>query len=533
MKKLLSLIVIATITLTAIAQIQFTPERKLRYAEQIIENFYVDNVDTTKIVTEAIVAMLKTLDPHSTYTTPDETRELTEPLNGNFSGIGIRFQMINDTLYVIEAIAGGPSEKTGIIPGDRIIHCNDTLIAGVKMKNSEIMKHLRGPKGTIANLKIKRKGIPHLIDFRVTRADIPIHSIDAAYLINDTVGYISLSRFAETTTDEFRNATKHLRSQGMRHLILDLTDNGGGYMRPATEISEMFLDKGDMIVYTESPRNGTTSYIAQKRGNYRDGRLVIMVNQFSASASEILSGAIQDNDRGIIVGRRTFGKGLVQRPFPFPDGSMMRLTVSRYHTPSGRCIQKPYTDGDDQAYQRDLIDRYNAGELTNPDSIRHFPDSLKYHTLRHNRPVYGGGGIMPDKFVAIDTTYNTPYYRDLIAKGIINKYCVNYVDANRETIKRLHPTETDYIRNYTITPQQMTDLIELGKTEGLDYNETHYQRSLPILQAIVKGLIGRDIYDQTTYSKILTPYDPLFTTALQIITTPATYTNLLTNPNPQ
>ena len=530
MKKTILAIVLAGLALTSFGQmqIQFTPERKLRYAEQIIENYYVDTVDTTKVVTEAIVAMLKTLDPHSTYSSPEETRELTEPLEGNFSGIGIRFQMVNDTLYVIESVAGGPSEKMGIIPGDRIIECNDTVIAGVKMKNSGIMKVLRGPKGTIANLKVLRKGSAEPLEFRVVRDDIPIYSVDVAYMVNDSVGYISLTRFAETTTDEVKEAMKNLRKQGMRHLIFDLTDNGGGYMRPATELSEMFLDKGDMIVYTESPKNGMSEFVAERRGDFRDGRVVVMANQFSASASEILSGALQDNDRGVIVGRRTFGKGLVQRPSPFPDGSMMRLTVSRYHTPSGRCIQKPYVDGDDEAYQRDMIDRYNSGEFMNADSIHHFPDSLKFYTKRLHRPVYGGGGIMPDKFVPIDTTMYSPYYRDLIAKGVINTFCVNYVDAHRGEIKQRYATDNDYVRDFTITPELMQGVIDLGKKEGVEYNEEEYNRSRPILEAIVKGLIGRDIYEQATYSKVVSPFDPIFSEAIAIINDPQKYNSYLT-----
>lgn len=529
MKKLTIAIVLAVTAVTAWAQmqIQFTPERKLRYAEQIIENYYVDEVDTSKVVTEAIVAMLKTLDPHSTYSSPEETRELTEPLEGNFSGIGIRFQMVNDTLYVIESVAGGPSEKMGIIPGDRIIACNDTVIAGVKMKNPAIMKVLRGPKGTVANLKVLRKGSAQPLEFRVVRDDIPIYSVDMSYMINDSVGYIALSRFAEKTTDEVKDAMKKLRKQGMKHLVFDLTDNGGGYMRPATELAEMFLDKGDMIVYTESPKNGVAEYVAQTKGDFRDGRVVVMVNQFSASASEILSGALQDNDRGVIVGRRTFGKGLVQRPFPFPDGSMMRLTVSRYHTPSGRCIQKPYVDGDDEAYQRDMLDRYNSGEFTSADSVRHFPDSLKFYTKRLHRPVYGGGGIMPDRFVAIDTTMYSPYYRDLIAKGVVNNFCVNYVDGHRNEIKKQFKTDNDYVKGFTVTSGMMDALIERGKKDGVEFKEDEYQRSRPMLEAIVKGLIGRDIYEQSTYSKVVSRFDPIFTEALEIITDPAAYGSYL------
>ncbi len=523
MKKLLTVIVLAGIAVSAFAQLQFTPERKLRYAEQIIENYYVDNVDTTKIVTEAIVAMLKTLDPHSTYSSPEETKELTEPLEGNFSGIGIRFQMVNDTLYVIESVAGGPSEKMGIIPGDRIIACNDTVIAGVKKKNTDIMKVLRGPKGTVANLKVLRKGTAEPLEFRVVRDDIPIYSVEVAYMVNDSVGYIALSRFAENTTEEVKEAMNKLRGQGMRHLIFDLTDNGGGYMRPATELSEMFLDRGDMIVYTESPKNGTSEYVAETRGDFRDGRVVVMVNQYSASASEILSGALQDNDRGVIVGRRTFGKGLVQRPFPFPDGSMMRLTVSRYHTPSGRCIQKPYVDGDDEAYRLDMLNRYNSGEFMSADSIHQFPDSLKFYTKRLHRPVYGGGGIMPDKFVAIDTTMYSDYYRDLIAKGVINNFCVNYVDKNRAEIKKLYPTDNDYVKNFPVTAELMQGVIDLGTKEGVEYKAEEYEKSRPILESIVKGLIGRDIYEQATYSKVVSRFDPIFSEALEIISDPSLY----------
>ena len=281
MKKLFfSSILLLAVCLTSVGQIEFTPERKLRYAEQIIESYYVDRIDTAKVVTEAIVAMLKTLDPHSTYSSPEETRELTEPLDGNFSGIGIRFQMNNDTLYVIESVAGGPSEKVGILPGDRIISCNDTVISGVKMKNNGIMKVLRGPKGTIAALKVLRKGNPQLLEFRVERDNIPIYSVEATYMINDSVGYISVSRFAEATAEEVAEAMGKLKKKGMRHLILDLTDNGGGYMRPATDISDMFLRRGDLVVYTESPKNGTAEYITQKNGSFLDGRVVVMVNQY-------------------------------------------------------------------------------------------------------------------------------------------------------------------------------------------------------------------------------------------------------------
>lgn len=527
MKRILLTLTLASLLFTTISA-QFTPERKLRLAEQLIENYYVDDVDTAKVVQEAIIGMLKTLDPHSTYTTPEETKELTEPLNGNFSGIGIRFQMVKDTLYVIESISDGPSERLGIQAGDRIISCNDTIISGVGKKNNDILKILRGPKGTVANLKVKRNNVPELLEFRVVRDDIPIYSVDGAFMANDSVGYISISRFAESTTDEVTTAMKALRKQGMRHLIINLTDNGGGYLKQAIEVANIFLKKGDMIVYTDSKKNGKSIYDASTNGFF-NGRVVVMVNQFSASASEILSGALQDNDRGVIVGRRTFGKGLVQRPFPFPDGSMIRLTVSRYHTPSGRCIQKPYADGEDEDYQLDMLHRYESGEFNSADSI-HFADSLLYHTIRLNRPVYGGGGIMPDKFVPIDTTYYSSYYRDLVARGAMNNYSVNYVDNNRKALMDEYPNADTFISNFIVTPAIMQGLIDEGEKEGVKYNEEEFIRSKAYLEAILKGLIGRDLYDQSVYYRVVNALDPIYNAAVEIITTPAAYNSILQSP---
>lgn len=524
MKRLLLTLTLSFI-LVPFLSAQFTPERKLRLAEQLIENYYVDTIDTAKVVQEAIIGMLKTLDPHSTYTTPEETKELTEPLNGNFSGIGIRFQMVQDTLYIIESVSNGPSEKLGIQAGDRIISCNDTIISGVGKKNNDILKILRGPKGTIANLKVKRKTVPQLLEFRVVRDDIPIYSVDGAFMANDSVGYISISRFAESTTEEVKSAMKDLRKQGMRHLIINLTDNGGGYLKQAIDVANIFLKKGDMIVYTDSPKNGKSIYDATSNGNF-NGRVVVMVNQFSASASEILSGALQDNDRGVIVGRRTFGKGLVQRPFPFPDGSMIRLTVSRYHTPSGRCIQKPYADGEDENYQLDILNRYKSGEFNSADSI-HFADSLLYHTIRLQRPVYGGGGIMPDRFVPIDTTYYSPYYRDLVARGAMNNFSVNYVDKNRKELMAAYPNADSFIAGFTITPEIMQGLIDEGEKEKVTYNEEEFSRSKAYLEAILKGLIGRDLYDQSVYYRVVNTLDPIYNSAVEIITTPSLYHSIL------
>ena len=350
-----------------------SPDRKLLMAEQLIERFYVDTVNANKMVEEAIVAMLKTLDPHSTYSDPDETKELTTPLEGIFSGIGVQFNMLSDTLFVIQTTAGGPSEKVGILPGDRIVQAGDSVIAGRKLPNSRIIKILRGPKGSEVTLKVLRKGSAEPILFNVTRDDIPIYSVDAAYMATPTTGYIRISRFAEATDKKFAQAVEKLKKEGMTDLIVDLEDNTGGYLQAATNLASHFLDKGDLVVYTESPKIPGAEFRVDKRGDLRDGKVVVMVNQYSASASEILAGALQDNDRGLIVGRRTFGKGLVQRPFPFPDGSMIRLTTAKYHTPTGRCIQKPYTSGDDENYRKDILHRYEAGDLSSADSI-HMPD---------------------------------------------------------------------------------------------------------------------------------------------------------------
>ncbi len=533
MKKILLLLVPAVICLMAVAMKAdnniLPPERKLVFAEQIISNYYVDSVDNDAMVREAIVAMLKTLDPHSTYTEPEETKELTEPLEGNFSGIGIRFQMVKDTLYVIESISGGPSERMGVIPGDRIISCNDTLISGVKMKNPQILKVLRGPRGSVANLKAIRKNVTDTLEFRVVREEIPIYSVDASYMVNDSTGYIGISRFAASTTEEVEKAMKDLRRSGMKHLIIDLSDNGGGYLRPATDIAEKFLRKGDLVVYTESPRLGTSSYVAERDGDFPDGRVVVLVNQFSASASEILSGALQDNDRAVIVGRRTFGKGLVQRPFPFPDGSMIRLTVSRYHTPSGRCIQKPYTAGDTDDYNLDMLNRLKSGEFSSRDSV-HFADSLLYHTVRLGRPVYGGGGIMPDKFVPVDTTFYSDYYRDLLAKGVINAFVVDYVDANRKEITHRYRTVEEFDRNFQVTPEMISTLTTLGEKEGVELNEAGLETSRLYISSIIKGLIGRDLYDQSAYRRIVNPLNPIFAEGLFIISDPELYKSYLSVP---
>lgn len=511
----------------AVTTNSFPAHQKIAYAERIIESYYLDDVDGDTLAEEAIKAMLLTLDPHSTYSDPEETKEMTQPLDGNFSGIGIQFNMLNDTLFVIQTTAGGPSEKVGILAGDKIISANGIQLSGVKKANSDVIKTLRGPKGTEVNLEVLRRGVAEPISFRLNRDDIPINSLDAAFMADQTTGFIKLSRFAESTEKEFADAVKKLKAQGMKQLIIDLEDNGGGYLGSAVEVSSHLLSKGDLVTYTESPKLGQQEYRLERNGDMTNIPVVIMVNQYSASASEILSGAVQDNDRGLIVGRRTFGKGLVQRPFPFPDGSMIKLTVSRYHTPSGRSIQKPYEAGHADDYRKDMLTRYENGEFTSAENIS-FPDSLKYTTLKNKRTVYGGGGIMPDLFVPVDTTAYSDYYRDLVAKGVLNSFCITYVDNNRTQLHAQYPDEQSFIDNFVVTPEIMNGILNRGVKEGVEKNDEQYQRSREMMQVIVKALIGRDLFEQETYYRIALPaLNPTYQAALHLINDPVRFNQLL------
>lgn len=500
---------------------------KVAQAEKIIEQCYVDTVNTDQLAEEAIKAMLATLDPHSTYSDPEETKELTTPLDGNFSGIGIQFNMLNDTLYVIQTTSGGPSEKVGILPGDRLIQADDSIISGVKRPNSSVIKILRGPKGTPVNLKILRKGVAEPIDFLVVRDDIPVYSIDAAYMADPTTGYIRLSRFAESTPQEISEAMAKLRRQGMKNLVLDLQDNGGGLLGSAIDLGARFLNRDDLVVYTKSPSMGEHYYGTDRDGEFRDGRVVVLVNQYSASASEITAGAMQDHDRGVIVGRRTFGKGLVQRPFPFPDGSMIRLTVSKYYTPAGRCIQKPYERGKSDEYRKDILHRYESGEFSSADSI-HFSDSDKYATLRTGRTVYGGGGIMPDVFVPVDTTGYSDYYRDLTAKGILNRFAISYVDTNRKQLTKTYPTEESFLEGFAVTPEMIDEMVRLGETDSVKPNPEQLAISRQTIETILKGIIGRDLFETQTYFKVVNPVlNPVYVRGLEIANDPEEYRRLL------
>ncbi len=522
MKKILYILLLAAVAQFASAE-EFTPAQKLRMAEYAIEKFYVDDVNSSELVENAIKGMLEHLDPHSSYTDPEETSEMTEQLDGEFEGIGIQFQMKEDTLYVIQTIAGGPSERVGILAGDRIVMVNDTAIAGVKMKQRDIMKRLRGKKGTMVEVLVKRGN--ENISFRIKRDKIPVTSIDAAYMIAPGVGYIRLSRFGEKSYQEFMEKVKLLKKLGMERLIFDLSDNGGGYLNSATQLANEFLSAGNLIVYTEGRRSSRHATNATGFGSLKDMKIAVVVNQYSASASEIFSGAIQDWDRGVVVGRRTFGKGLVQRPFPFADGSLIRLTIARYYTPSGRCIQKPYDKGND-AYARDIIDRYNNGELTSADSI-HFPDSLRYTTLRSKRVIYGGGGIMPDRFVPFDTTQYTKYYRSLVAKGVINTFSVNYVDKNRKQLKRQYKTEEDFCSRFSVSDDMVEELTQLGLREKVEINKEELKTSAPLIRRVLKSMIARDLWTMDAYFRVYNEENDIVQEALRIISDDALYDRVL------
>ena len=489
--------------------------RKLQLAEMAISRLYVDTVNEESLVENGIRGMLEKLDPHSSYTTARETKAMNESLNGSFEGIGVQFNMQEDTLIVIQTVTNGPSEKVGIQAGDRIIAVNETAIAGVKMSKEEIMKRLRGPKGTKVRLTIIRRGIDERLTFLVTRAKIPVKTLDAWYMISPGIGYIRIGSFGATTYDEFMKAVNDLRAKGMNDLVLDLEDNGGGYLQAAVQVANEFLQRGDLIVYTEGRRFPRQDYKAQGNGKLRSGNVTVLVNEFTASAAEIVTGALQDQDRALVVGRRSFGKGLVQRPIDFPDGSMMRLTIAHYYTPSGRCIQKFYKKGDRKDYEMELDQRYKHGELYSADSI-HFADSLKFYTLRRHRIVYGGGGIMPDVFVPLDTTLITSYHRKLAAKGIVISANLRYVDNNRKQLKRRYPDFQSFLNGFEVPRALIDEIVAEGKKQKVEpKDEAEMKQTLPYLRTQLKALIARDLWDMSEYFQIINIQNPILQKALE------------------
>jgi carboxyl-terminal processing protease len=462
-----------------------------------IDNYYVDTINQEELVETAITQLLKELDPHSSYLSKDEVEEMNEPLQGNFEGIGISFNILDDTIFVISPISGGPSEKVGILSGDRIVKVDEKKVAGIGITNEKVYELLRGKKGTRVTVTVQRRNMNSLLDFNIVRDKIPIFSIDASYKVNENTGYIKINRFSLTTIDEFKKAIVALKKDNTSNLILDLTNNGGGYLEVATELADQFLEDGELIVYTQGVNNPKKEYLATKEGDFERGKLVVLIDEGSASASEIVSGAIQDWDRGIIIGRRSFGKGLVQRRCPLPDQSELRLTIARYYTPTGRLIQKPYDKGKED-YDLDISRRYSHGEFISSDSI-HFPDSLKYYTLKNNRLVYGGGGIMPDLFVPLDTSYYTNYYRDLIRLGILNQFVLTFKSG------------------FEMDEDILNRLIQYAGEQGLPENVADLAISGKQIQTLAKGYIARDLWSASEFYEIVNDEDAKFQTALSIL----------------
>lgn len=499
--------------------------QKLQMTYQLINTFYVDTVNQGHIVEEAIVGMLKSLDPHSVYISADEVAAMNEPLDGSFEGIGIQFNILNDTLMVVSPIIGGPSEKVGILAGDRIVKIDGKNVAGVGLKNSEVFKMLRGEKGTKVKLNVNRKGVDEALNFVVVRDKIPIHSVEAAYMATPETGYVKITRFAANTHDEFLEALDELETEGYKNLIIDLRGNTGGYLKAAIDIADELIDSDRLLVYTEGLNSARREHNARKKGAFEKGNLIVLMDEGSASASEIVAGAVQDWDRGIVIGRRSYGKGLVQRPFALPDGSMIRLTIAQYYTPSGRCIQKEYGDGN-EAYHHEILERYRHGEMSNLDSIQ-FDTSLKYNTLLNGRTVYGGGGIMPDVFIPIDTTMYSDYYRDLVASGVVNRLILSYVDDNRGDLQENYPTYESFSKQFNVSDKLIEDLMVEGEKQGIERDLDGLKVSEKLMTVQLKALIARDLFDTSEYFETINQLSDAYVKAIELIGTKKEYTQLL------
>ena len=522
MKNILCSIALSLLGLTSANADIRTAVSDLQNALLYTDYFYVDTVKTEKLAADAIKGMLKELDPHSTYLTRDEVKNMNEGLGGNFEGIGVRYQMENDTLLVISTVVGGPSEKQGIMAGDRIIAVNDSSIAGQHMNNKEIQRRLRGPKGTGVKISVLRE--QDVIDFDITRDKIPVYSVDAAYMATPQTGYIRVARFALTTPAEVETAIKDLESKGMQNIIIDLQGNGGGYLESAVQLASLFLNYGEMVVYTQGRREPRRVHNANRTNPFR-GRMVVMIDEESASSSEIFTGAIQDWDRGVIIGRRSFGKGLVQRPIELPSGAMIRLTIAHYFTPSGRCIQKPFTKGEGEDYYKDIITRFKRGEFLSADSIQ-LHDSLKYFT-NGNRVVYGGGGIMPDVFVPLDTTRINKTHRNLMAKGIINKWTISYFKEHQKKLHNDYDTFEKFDQAFTISDEQIAELCKIANKDSVTIDSLDLEKSKDLLKMQLKAYIANDLYELGSYNRIMNKRAKAFQEALRIISSEEEYNHYL------
>jgi carboxyl-terminal processing protease len=550
--RLLAVLVLITVfNMPASAQISNGLDSKRKYDQadkfaeviNLIRNYYTDTVNDEKLIESAIKKVLEDLDPHSSYVPGKDVKRSEEGLVGNFEGIGITFQILKDTIMVLEVIPGGPSEKVGLRAGDKIVKVNDTVMAGVKIDNEGVIKKLRGPKGTKVRVAMLRKGERELLEFTITRDKIPIYSVTAQYMAAPKVGYIRLERFSATTMQEFYGALTKLREQGMQDLILDLQGNVGGYLYTAVDMCNQFLGDKELTVYTQGQHSQYLPYYSDGRGIFKEGKVVMMIDEGSASAAEILSGCIQDNDRGLLVGRRTFGKGLVQKPFTLTDGSQLKLTTAHYYTPSGRCIQKPYGEGNKE-YREDYKERLESGELFGKDTFK-YADSLHFKT-KNKRDVYGGGGVKPDFFVPIDTSMNSPFSNALIRKGVENKFCLEYVDKNRSKLMLLYPTADDFFEKFNsdtvllgeyfqaaladsviklkegMSPKTFWQFFGAVQNDTVINFEKDFAKSEKVIKARLKATIGRDLFDTGMWFRVINAsINDTYAKALEVIQKPA------------
>lgn len=516
--KRLVLFILLSISAIAFAQNKVNPAetiQKLNTTLYIIDNFYVDSTDMPKLTEEAIEAMLKSLDPHSAYIAAKDVKKANENLEGSFEGIGVTFQILRDTILVVSAVPGGPSEKVGIMAGDRIVTIDGEDAFGKKVNNEYVTKHLRGKKGTKVVLGIRRGNDKELIDYEIVRDKIPLNSINTYFMVDKKIGYIKLDQFAAQSVDEFEKALKDLNKQGMKSLIFDLRGNSGGYLQTAFGLGNEFLGSDKVVVFTEGLKSNKTYYNTDKDGNFRDGRLVVLIDEGSASASEIVSGAIQDWDRGVLIGRRSFGKGLVQRPFNLPDGSVIRLTTARYHTPTGRCIQRSYEKGSED-YFKEMTKRLEHGEYYHADSIQ-FPDSLKYYTLNSGRTVYGGGGIMPDIFLPADTSYSTKLFTDLVRKTVFNAYCIDYVLKNREKINKDYPKFETFNKKFIVDDVMIEEFKKVAEQKDVKWNDEQFARSEMWIKLRIKAMIAQDVWNIDKFYQVVAKEDKGIQKAVEVL----------------
>ena len=515
MKKIFCALTIVFTCLGAYAQQQPLDQgEKYRELLHLLDSYYTDTVNKEKLTDMAIVKVLEELDPHSSYILAKDLKRTDEPLVANFEGIGVTFQLLRDTIIVLEVIPAGPSEKVGIQAGDKIVQINDSTIAGIKIDNDGVIKRLRGPKGTKVKVGILRRSSDKLLPFTITRDKIPIYSIDAAYMADNTTGYIKLLRFSASSMTEFYTAVDKLKKQGMTDLILDLQGNTGGYLMTAIQLCNEFLADKELIVYTQGAHAKREDYYSDNKGSMKDGKLIVLIDEGSASASEIFSGCVQDLDRGLVIGRRSFGKGLVQKPYSFPDGSVVRLTVAHYYTPSGRCIQRPYDKGKKDYYD-EYTKRLKSGELFGSDTVS-FPDSLSFLTKNH-RKVYGGGGVVPEIFIPIDTSLNSSYYQGIRGKGILNSFCLEYVDKNRQKLKEHYPNEEAFVKTFKVDEDMLEEMYKMGDKDSVKRNKDEMQRSKPLFLNQLKSLIARDMFDNVAFWRVANEMNDSYKKAVEVM----------------